>query len=192
MKELEEAIRKWGRGIGKDIVKVDMFLNHRIDTALIFKMGEALGERFRSARPEVVLTVEASGIALALACARALGDIPVVFAKKSSTVVQNGGMVQAKVYSFTHKQENTISVDERYLPAKSRVLIVDDFLADGQAVNGMMEICAKRDCVVCGVGIGIEKGFQPGGQRLRQQGVDLCSLAVVDRIEDGMIVLRQR
>ena len=190
MKELEEAILKWGKGIGNDIVKVDMFLNHRIDTALMFKMGEALAERFRAAHPTVILTVEASGIALALACARALGDIPVVFAKKSGTVVQNGGMAQAKVYSFTHKRENTISVDERYLPAKSRVLIVDDFLADGQAVNGMMEICSKLDCVVCGVGIGIEKGFQPGGQQLRRQGVDLCSLAIVDRIEEGTIVLR--
>ncbi len=192
MRELEDAILKWGKGIGSDIVKVDMFLNHRIDTALMFKMGEELAGHFREAHPTVILTVEASGIALAVACAHALMDIPVVFAKKGTTVVQDGGMVQSRVFSFTHKQENIIRVDARYLPVKSRVLIVDDFLADGQAVKGMMEICSKLDCVVCGVGIGIEKGFQPGGKQLRQMGVDLCSLAIVDGVENGTITLREQ
>ena len=192
MKELNEAIRKWGKTIGKDIVKVDMFLNHRIDTGLMFRMGEALADHFASCRPDLILTVEASGIALALACARALGDSPVVFAKKGSTVVQNEEMVSSKVYSFTHKTESTIRADRKYLPEGSVVLIVDDFLADGQAVHGMMDLCEQAGCRGCGVGIGIEKGFQPGGENLRRRGTDLYSLAIVDRIdENGNVCLRE-
>ena len=191
MKALGDAIEKWGRANGTNVVKVDMFLNHRIDTGLLFEMGKELARHFEDAHPTLILTVEASGIALALTCAHFLGDLPVVFAKKSATVVQNGQMAQAKVFSFTHKTENVIRVDERYLPVKSRVLIVDDFLADGQAVHGMMEICRQLDCVICGVGIGVEKGFQDGGKHLREQGVDLCSLAIVDSIENGKITLRE-
>lgn len=189
MKELNAAIETWGRGIGSDVVKVDMFLNHRIDTALLFQMGRALADHFREDHPTVVLTVEASGIALALTTAHFLGDLPVVFAKKGKTVVQTEDLAQAKVYSFTHKTENVIRVDKRYLPVKSRALIVDDFLADGQAVHGMMDICRQLDCTVCGVGIGIEKGFQPGGSTLRREGVNLCSLAIVNSIENGKIQL---
>ena len=104
MKELRNAILTQGKGIGMDVVKVDMFLNHRLDTGLLFRMGEELARRFREDQPDLVLTVEASGIALALTTARALGDIPVVFAKKSATVVQTSDLAQAKVYSFTHKR----------------------------------------------------------------------------------------
>ncbi|MDO5326040.1 MAG: xanthine phosphoribosyltransferase [Clostridia bacterium] len=189
MRELREAIEKFGQGIGQDIVKVDMFLNHRIETGLLFRMGEELAERFREDKPDLVLTVEASGIALALTTARALGDIPVVFAKKSATVVQSPDVAQAKVYSFTHKRENVIRVDKRYLPQGSRVLIVDDFLADGQACQGMMALCAQTDCQIVGIGIGIEKGFMPGGKNLREMGVKLASLAIVTAIEDGKILL---
>ncbi len=192
MKELSEAIRRYGRTVGTDVVKVDMFLNHRIDTALMFRMGEALAAHFAPRKPDLILTVEASGIALALTCAHAMGDIPVVFAKKSATVVQYGDMLQSKVYSFTHKTENFVRVDRRYLPAGARVLIVDDFLADGQAARGMMDLCTQSGCRVCGIGIGIEKGFQPGGALLRAEGMDVCSLAIVDRIgEDGTICLRE-
>lgn len=189
MKELRNAILTQGRGIGLDVVKVDMFLNHRLDTGLLFRMGEELARRFEAEKPDLILTVEASGIALALTTARALQDIPVVFAKKSATVVQTADLAQAKVYSFTHKRENVIRVDKKYLPAGSRVLIVDDFLADGQACQGMMALCAQTDCKVVGVGIGIEKGFMPGGKRLREMGVKLSSLAVVTAIEDGNIIL---
>ena len=111
MEELRKEIQEQGKGIGKDIVKVDMFLNHRIDTALLFKMGEEWAEEFRSEKPELVLTVEASGIAMAVAAAHALGDIPVVFAKKSATVVQDDNTVQAPVYSFTHKTQNMIRIE---------------------------------------------------------------------------------
>ena len=189
MKELRNAILTQGQGIGMDIVKVDMFLNHRLDTGLLFRMGEELARRFREDKPDIVLTVEASGIALALTCARALGDLPVVFAKKSATVVQSADLAQAKVYSFTHKRENVIRVDKKYLPAGSRVLIVDDFLADGQACQGMLALCAQTDCKVVGIGIGIEKGFMPGGKNLRAMGVPVKSLAIVSGIEDGRLLL---
>ena len=189
MKELHDAIKTFGRGLGKDIVKVDMFLNHRLDTSLIFQMGQALAVEFRDERPTMVMTVEASGIALALATAHYLGDLPVVFAKKGQTVVQNDEMAQARVYSFTHKQENIIRVDKKYVPVGSRVLIVDDFLADGQAVHGMTELCEQLRAKVVGVGIAVEKGFQPGGMNLRAQGIHLKSLAVVTGIENGKILL---
>lgn len=189
MKELREAILQHGIGIGRDVVKVDMFLNHRIDTDLLFKMGEEFAERFRADRPTVVLTVEASGIAMAVAAAHSLSDIPVVFAKKGATVLQSPDLAQAKVYSFTHKRENIIRVEKKYLPAGSRVLIIDDFLADGQAVQGMMALCAQLNCEVVGVGIAVEKGFMPGGKNLRAMGVKLSSLAIVSGIEDGKIIL---
>lgn len=190
MEQLRKAIESQGIGIGQDVVKVDMFLNHRIDTALLFSMGEAWAEEFRAEKPTVVLTVEASGIAMAVAAAHALGDIPLVFAKKSATVVQNEEMVQAPVYSFTHKTRNMIRIDRKYLPAGSRVLIIDDFLADGEAVRGMMSLCEKQNANVVGVGIAIEKGFQPGGKKLREAGVHLKSLAIVDEIRDGRLILR--
>ncbi|MBR4331364.1 MAG: xanthine phosphoribosyltransferase [Clostridia bacterium] len=189
MQELREAIAKYGQGIGQDIVKVDMFLNHRIETGLLFRMGEELADRFRDAKPDLILTVEASGIALALAVARAMNDLPVVFAKKGATVVQSPDVAEAKVYSFTHKRENVIRVDKKFLPQGSRALIIDDFLADGQACQGMMALCAQTDCPVVGIGIGIEKGFMQGGKNLRAMGIPLTSLAVVTGIEDGKILL---
>ena len=190
MEALRRMILEKGKGIGTDIVKVDMFLNHRIDTALLFQMGEAWADEFRAEKPEMVLTVEASGIAMAVAAAHALGDIPVVFAKKSATAVQNDETVQAPVYSFTHKKQNIIRIEKQYLPEGTRGLIIDDFLADGQAVHGLMSLCEQQKAVVVGVGIAVEKGFQPGGKALRESGVHLKSLAVVEGIENGNIVLR--
>ncbi|MBR0227966.1 MAG: xanthine phosphoribosyltransferase [Clostridia bacterium] len=189
MQELREAIARYGQGIGQNIVKVDMFLNHRIETGLLFRMGEELARRFQDLKPDLILTVEASGIALALATARAMNDLPVVFAKKGATVVQSPDVAEAKVYSFTHKRENVIRVDKKFLPQGSRVLIIDDFLADGQACQGMMALCAQTDCPIVGIGIGIEKGFMQGGKNLRAMGIRLTSLAVVTGIEDGKILL---
>ena len=190
MKELSDAIRMYGRGVGTDIVKVDMFLNHRIDTGLLFRMGEALADHFRRQRPTLVLTVEASGIPLAAATAHALGDIPMVFAKKAAASNQSSDqMATALVHSYTHNTDNAIRVDRRYIPLGSRVLIVDDFLADGNAVHGLTQIVQELGGKVCGVGIGIEKGFQLGGKKLRESGIDLLSLAVVREIRDGIIVL---
>ena len=190
MEALKQMILEQGKGIGSDIVKVDMFLNHRIDTKLLFAMGEAWAEEFRGEKPDLVLTVEASGIAMAVAAAHALGDLPVVFAKKSNTAVLGSETVQAGVCSFTRKTQNTNRTARRYLPEGSRVLIIDDFLADGQAVKGMMSLCEQQKATVIGVGIAVEKGFQPGGKQLREAGIRVKSLAIVDRIENGEIVLR--
>lgn len=189
MKELHEAIRTFGRGLGEDVVKVDMFLNHRIDTGLLSQMGKAFADEFREERPTLIMTVEASGIALAVAAAMELGNLPVVFAKKSENKVQTGDVAQAPVYSFTHKKEYNIRVEKRYVPVGSRVLIIDDFLADGKAVKGMMSLCQQLDSKVVGIGIAVEKGFQPGGRELRAQGIHLKSLAIVKGIEDGKILL---
>ena len=190
VERLRQMILEQGKGIGSDIVKVDMFLNHRIDTGLLFAMGEAWAEEFRAEKPDLVLTVEASGIAMAVAAAHALGDLPVVFAKKSNTAVLNNEMVQAGVYSFTHKTQNTIRIERRYLPEGSRVLIIDDFLADGQAAQGLMSLCEQQKATVVGIGVAVEKGFQPGGKKLREAGIHIKSLAIVDRIENGEIILR--
>ena len=190
MEALRRMIMEKGKGIGNDIVKVDMFLNHRIDTGLLFRMGEAWAEEFRADKPDMVLTVEASGIAMAVAAAHALGDIPVVFAKKSATVVQDDNTVQAPVYSFTHKTQNMIRIEKQYLPEGARVLIIDDFIADGQAARGLINLCWQQGATVVGVGIAVEKGFQSGGKALRESGIHLKSLAVVDGIVDGNIVLR--
>lgn len=189
MERLRQAIAREGKGVGRDIVKVDMFLNHRLDTALIFDIGQAIARHFAPKRPEIVLTVEASGIAIALAAARALGDIPVVFAKKGRAANQAEDMLTATAASFTHGTVNALRADRSYLPRGSRVLIVDDFLADGQAAHALMDIARQAGCELVGVGIAIEKGFQRGGRALRDEGVDLLSLTVVSDIADGVIRL---
>ena len=191
MQELQQAIVEMGQGIGQSIVKVDQFLNHRIDTGLVTRMGQEIAARYAAQEPDLVLTIEASGIALALAAAHALGDIPMVFAKKSQALNQGDEMKQAQVYSFTHRTVCHVRVDPRYVPIGSRVLIVDDFLADGEAVRGMMSLVQQCGAQVVGVAIAIEKGFQPGGQRLRAEGIPLLSLAVIDEIRDGKFRFRE-
>lgn len=191
MKELQEAIMKWGTVPCDGVVKVDNFLNHRIDSGLMMRMGGALADAFRAEKPDIVLTVEASGIALALAAAVALGEIPVVFAKKGTTLVQNNAVAETKIFSFTRQQEVAIRVEKAYLPEGSRVLIVDDFLADGNAVRGMMELCRQQKCEVCGIGIAVEKGFQRGGKYLREQGFNVVSLAIIDDISGGRVTIRR-
>lgn len=190
MEALKQAIEEMGSGIGTDIVKVDRFLNHRIDTGLLFQMAEALAEHFAQDKPDMVLTIEASGIALATATAHALGDVPIVFAKKSAALNQSSSMAQAEVYSFTRKQASFVRVDLKYIPKGCRVLIVDDFLADGQAVQGMRSLIEQAGAELVGVGVAIEKGFQQGGRKLRESGINLLSLAVVEAIRDGHILCK--
>ena len=173
MHALKEAILREGKGVGNHIVQVDMFLNHRLDTRLILDMGRELADHFRKDVPDIVLTVEASGIAIALATAHKLGDIPVVFAKKSQASNQSDDMLTAVAHSFTHGNDNCLRVDRHYLPAGSRVLIVDDFLANGQASEALIKIVEQAECQLVGVGIAVEKGFQEGGKALREKGVNL-------------------
>lgn len=170
MKELVEAIRTHGKGIGTDIVKVDMFLNHRLDTDLFVKMGQAFASVFAAEKPDLVLTIEASGIAVALTTAMACGNVPVVFAKKSSTRNVTGDVYESTVFSFTHGVENHIRVAKEYLPSGARVLIIDDFLANGEAAEGLCDLCHQAGATVVGIGICVEKSFQPGHEKLEREG----------------------
>ena len=190
MEALKEAIRREGVGIGSDIVKVDGFLNHRIDVALSTKMGQAFYEAFRDQQVDCILTVEASGIAVAITTAQAFGGIPVIFAKKGDHRNVGPDVYTAQVYSFTHKQMNTVRVSRKYLQKGMRVLIIDDFLANGEAIQGLRDILRQAECELVGAGVCVEKGFQPGGDKLRAEGVKVVSLAIVDAIEDGNIRLR--
>ena len=190
MKELVQAMREQGVGIGEDIVKVDMFLNHRLDTELVVKMGEAFADAFRDDKPDLVLTVEASGIASALTTAMALGNLPVVFAKKSKTRNITGEVYEACVFSYTHGVENHVRVSKAYLPSGSRVLIVDDFLANGAAATGLCQIAQQAGCTVTGIGVCVEKCFQPGRKMLEGMGHKVVALAQVEGIDAGKLVVR--
>lgn len=191
MEALRKAIEEQGVGLEKSIVKVDSFLNHRIDVALSTEMGRALAAAFAEDHVELVLTAEASGIAVALTTAQALGNVPLVFAKKGDPLNVGPNVYTANVFSFTKQVMNTIRVDRSYLPEGTRVLIVDDFMANGEAVEGLRKLVMQAHCTLVGVGICVEKGFQPGGDRLRAAGIKYVPLAVVDAIEDGRIVLRE-
>ena len=189
MRELVEAIRARGVGVGTDIVKVDMFLNHRLDTDLFVKMGQAFAQEFAQEKPDLVLTVEASGIAAALTTAMACGNIPVVFAKKSPTRNVTGDVYESRVFSFTHGVENHIRVAKDYLPKGARVLIIDDFLANGEAAEGLCDLVRQAGATVVGIGICVEKSFQPGHQKLAQEGYHVVSVASVTAIRDGKLIV---
>lgn len=190
MEELKQAILEQGIGIGNDIVKVDGFLNHRIDTALMTKIGRYIAEQFKDEKIDLIMTVEASGIAVALAAAQAMDDLPVVFAKKGDHINVGHDVYIAEVYSFTHRKLNTVRVSRKYLDKGMRVLLVDDFLANGGAIIGMREILRQAECELVGAVVCVEKGFQEGGRKLREEGVRLLSLAIVDSIDNGVITLR--
>lgn len=189
MKELREAILRQGFGVGTEIVKVDMFLNHRLDVALLTKMGRAFHDAFRDVPVDMILTVESSGIAAAITTAQAFGDVPVIFARKGSPANLGADVYHSRVFSFTHGVENHIRISKNYLPAGANVLIIDDFLANGEAAEGLADIVRQAGAHVAGIGICIEKAFQPGGKRLRGEGYRVVSLATVTGIEDGRIRL---
>jgi xanthine phosphoribosyltransferase len=189
MKELVEAIRAQGKGIGTDIVKVDMFLNHRLDTELYVKMGQAFADAFAPEKPDLILTVEASGIAAALTTAMACGNVPVVFAKKSRTRNVTGDVYQSTVFSFTHGVENHVRVAKEYIPAGAKVLIVDDFLANGEAAQGLCDIVCQAAAEVIGIGVCVEKTFQPGHQKLVEDGYKVVALAKILGIRDGQLLV---
>ena len=190
MEALKEAIRLKGTAIGTQIVKVDGFLNHRIDVALSRQMGEAFHEAFKDDQVDCILPIEASGIAPAMMTAMAFGDIPVVFAKKGDHKNVGNDVYTAEVYSFTHQKMNVIRVSRKYLEPGMKVLVIDDFLANGEALVGLRSIIEQAGCEMVGAGICVEKGFQPGGKMMRDAGVKVVSLAVIDGIEDGKVILR--
>lgn len=190
MKALEEKIRREGRILPGDVVKVDSFLNHRIDVAFTDRMAEAFYDRFKDKRITQVMTIEASGIAIAAATARYFG-VPVLFAKKTSSNNIGDELYHSSVYSYTREHTYEITVSRNYLNEHDTVLLIDDFLAKGNALRGMIDLCEQAGAEVAGIGICVEKGFQGGGDALRREGYDLLSLAVIDRMdEDGKIVFR--
>ena len=190
MNALERKIMEQGVVIGKDILKVDMFLNHQIDVELIRQMGEDFYAYFRNKPINKVLTVEASGIAIACFTALKFG-VPAVFAKKGYHKNVGSNVYSAEVFSFTKGISYRITVMKDYLTKDDHVLFVDDFLANGAAAEGIMQIIAQAGATLEGIGIAIEKGFQPGGEKLRERGIDLYSLAIVDQMEEGKITLRE-
>lgn len=186
MKLLEEYIQKHGRYFDGGIVNVSSFLNHRMDVRLIDAIGEDFYEHFKSSDPTLILTVESSGIGIACMAARYF-DIPVLFAKKSKAKNMAGDIYTAPVASYTKGSVNFISVCADYLKAGEKVLIIDDFLAEGNAVNGLLSICDQAGAEVVGVGICIEKYFQKGGRELREKGVNLYSQAMLSLDENGKL-----
>ena len=180
MKELEERIRRDGTVKTADVLKVDAFLNHQCDVALFDAMGKAWAEHFAGKTITKILTIEASGIGIACCAARHFGNVPVVFAKKAQSINLDGEQYTTTVYSFTKQKEFPVIVAKKYLNEGDHVLLIDDFLANGKALHGLIDICNAAGVVVEGIGIAVEKGFQGGGDALRAEGYDVDSLAIVE------------
>lgn len=190
MEILERAIIEKGKVLDGGVLKVGGFLNNQIDVNLISSMGKDIYEKFKDCGVNKILTVEASGIAIAVIAAQFF-KCNAVFAKKSKTVNVDGELYSAKCFSFTHKNENTLIVPKEYLDKSDKVLIIDDFLAHGEAVNALMEIVEQSGATLAGVSVAIEKGFQGGGDELRKKGVNLYSLAVIESMDNGQVVFRK-
>ena len=191
MNFLEERIVKDGAVKPGNVLKVDSFLNHQMDISLMEEIGREFKRRFEGKTINKVLTIEASGIGIAAFVAKEFG-VPMVFAKKSKSINIDGEMLVAEVESFTHKNKNQVVVSKRFLTAEDHVLIIDDFLANGCALMGLIQIVNSADATVEGLGIVIEKGFQTGGQTIRNLGYHLESLAIVDAMdpETGSVTFR--
>lgn len=182
MNFLEERIVKDGIVKEGNVLKVDSFLNHQMDVELIDEIGREFYRRFADVPVTKVLTIEASGIAIAYAAARCFG-VPLVFAKKSKSVNIDGDAYTAEVESFTHKNKNTVIVSKKFVNPGEQILIVDDFLANGCALKGLISITETAGATVAGIGIAIEKGFQHGGEMIRNLGYRLESVAIVDGMD---------
>lgn len=192
MNFLEERIVKDGIIKEGNVLKVDSFLNHQMDIKLFSQMGAEFRRRFAGKKIDKIVTIEASGIGIATVVAADFDACPVVFAKKSKSINIEGDVYTAEVESFTHKNKNTIIVSKKYINEGEHILIIDDFLANGCALQGLIQIVNQAGATVEGIGIAIEKGFQPGGKMIRNMGYQLESLAIVDSMDakTGEIVFR--
>ncbi|MCP0886670.1 xanthine phosphoribosyltransferase [Ligilactobacillus sp. WILCCON 0076] len=186
MKLLEDRIREDGLVLPGNVLKVNQFLNHQIDPELMYALAEEFVKLYKDEKITKILTIEASGIAPAIMTGLLL-RVPVLFARKQKSSTMNEGLYTAEVYSYTKKVKNTVSVDEKFLKKEDRVLIIDDFLANGQAVQGLIEICHEAHADIVGVGIAIEKSFQEGAELIRNQGVRLESLARISSFADNKV-----
>ena len=191
MKLLEERIRKDGTVKAGNVLKVDSFLNHQMDIDLFNEMGKEWARLFADRKITKILTVEASGTGIACVAAQHF-HVPVVFAKKSQSVNIDGEVYSTKIESFTHKRVYDVIVSKKFLGPEDHILIIDDFLANGCALEGLIDIVNKAGATVEGIGIAVEKGFQKGGDLIRSKGIRVESLAIVESMDDktGEIVFR--
>lgn len=183
MKELERRIQQDGVVREGNVLKVDTFLNHQCDVELYDAMGAEWARLFAGKHIDKILTIEASGIGIACVASRHFGNIPVVFARKTESINMDGEQYRTEIRSYTKKRTYSVIVAKRFLSPGEHVLVIDDFLAMGCALDGLLEICDKAHAEVEGIGIAIEKGFQPGGTRLRERGYQLESLAIVKSMD---------
>ena len=193
MQQLKERILREGRVLPGNIIKVDGFLNHRVDTALMRDLADEFAKYFDVKNITMVLTAEASGIALATICAERYG-VPMVFAKKAKSDNIEGGLYQSDIFSYTYKKKVTLLVSQDWITKDDKVLIIDDFMAKGYAMRGLIDIVNKatlRNAQLAGIGVAVEKGFQDGGDSLRREGYPIKSLAVIDSAENGVIRFRE-
>lgn len=186
MEELVKRIQQDGNVLGDGVLKVDSLINHQVDPQLMKNMGELFAKVFSERKITKVVTIESSGIAPAIFCALELG-VPMIFARKSKSLTMNEELLTASVYSFTKQVTSTISISRKFLNESDNVLIIDDFLANGQAAKGLIELCRQAGASVEGVGILIEKSFQDGRELLESMGIDVVSLARIQSLKDGKV-----
>ena len=189
MKELKEKIRAEGKVLPGSIVKVDGFLNHRVDCSLMSRMADEFAKHFDISKVDLLLTAEASGIALTAVCAYKWG-IPMVYAKKAKSDNIEGGLYQSEIFSYTYKKKVTQILSKEWMNADNHVLIIDDFMANGEAVHGLCDLVQQAGAELIGVGIAVEKGFQGGGDRLRAMGINYKALAVIEKADETGIDFR--
>lgn len=190
LKQLQEKIMQDGKVLSDQVLKVDSFLNHQIDPPLMKAVGEEFAERFKEDGVTKVLSIESSGIAPAMMTGLVLG-VPAIFARKRKSLTMSENLFTADVHSFTKNETNEISVSKDFLKKGDKVLVLDDFLANGQAVLGLLDIVEQAEAELVGVGIVIEKGFQPGGAMIREKGIRVESLAILESLEDGKVEFRE-
>lgn len=183
MELLKQRIRAEGRVLPGNIIKIDGFLNHKVDTRLMREIAKEFAQHFDTEGLTAILTVEASGIPLGTICADEMG-VPLVFAKKAKSDNIEGGLYQSDIYSYTYKKKVTLLMSSQWLGPNDKVLIVDDFLANGEALRGLGDIVTQSGAELIGIGVAVEKGFQGGGQKLRDAGHNLHSLAVISRADE--------
>ena len=194
MKLLEERIRQDGVLKPGNVLKVDNFLNHQMDIELFDEMGKEWARLFAGKPINKILTIEASGIGIAAIVSRHFGNVPVVFAKKAKSINLEGDVYKTKIESFTHKRVYDVIVSKKYISPEDHVLIIDDFLANGCALQGLISLVEEAQATIEGIGIAIEKGFQQGGTIIRDKGIQLETLAIVEGIdaETGTIQFREQ
>ena len=191
MEALKKKILTDGAAYGSEIVKVDSFINHQIDVAFLNEIGKEFARIFSDVEITKIITIESSGIAIAVIAAQYFNNVPVVFAKKSESRNLDPDKYHGEVYSFTKQKVYPIMISKKYISPNDKILIIDDFLANGCALLGLIDIVKKSGATLEGAGIVIEKGFQSGGQTIRDMGIHLESLAIIDSIEGGKLTFRE-